>query len=125
MEDHKQGGQKPVGRIVEDRFNAFIGKGLTILLAIVVAVAGMAYKDIITRQSQIEDKVSFLYQDKVSRAEFREEMTQLRVQNDATKSEMLAQMRIANGDIISRMDSQKADILSRLDFLIPQFVNRK
>lgn len=56
----------------------------------------------------LEERVSFLYQDKVSRAEFREEMTQVRLQIEGTKT-----------DIVTRQDSMKSDILGRLDLIAP------
>jgi hypothetical protein len=83
----------------------------TIAAYSVVAIVGIAwwsYNDTNDRIRGIEERVSFLYQDKVSRAEFREEMTQMRLQIEGTKS-----------DIIARQEATKTDILARLDLIIP------
>lgn len=76
-------------------------------IAVIMGVAWFNYTDTKDRLKDIESKVSFLYQDKVSRAEFREEMTQVRLQIEATKS-----------DIVARQDSMKFDILGRLDLMM-------
>lgn len=83
---------------------------LTVAAYAVAAVMGMSWYNTTESKDRIkalEERVSFLYQDKVSRAEFREEMTQVRLQIEATKS-----------DIVSRQDSMKFDILGRLDLIL-------
>lgn len=82
--------------------------------AIVIGFGLWSYNDTKDRIKGIEERVSFLYQDKVSRAEFREEMTQMRLQIEATKS-----------DIIARQEATKSDILARLDLMIPHITSRK
>jgi hypothetical protein len=83
-------------------------------IAIILVVSWYNYTDTKDRIRGIEERVSFLYQDKVSRAEFREEMTQMRLQVEATKT-----------DIIARQESTKSDILARIDLLIPHITRAK
>jgi hypothetical protein len=83
-------------------------------IAIILAVSWYNYTDTKDRIRGIEERVSFLYQDKVSRAEFREEMTQMRLQIEATKT-----------DIIARQEATKSDILARIDLLIPHITRAK
>jgi hypothetical protein len=82
-------------------------------IAIILGIGAMIYTDMKQRVYILEDKVAFLYNDKVSKAEFKEEMTQLRLQNDANKS-----------DIIARQDALKNDILQRMDML-NEYLKRK
>lgn len=91
-----------------EKLNNWVGKVASFAIAVVVGIAGIMYNDIKQRTTTLEERVSFLYQDKVSRAEFREEMIQLRQQNDANKT-----------DIIARQETMKSDILARFDLLIP------
>jgi hypothetical protein len=83
-------------------------------IAIILAVSWYNYTDTKDRIRGIEERVSFLYQDKVSRAEFREEMTQMRLQIEATKT-----------DIIAIQEATKSDILARIDLLIPHITRAK
>lgn len=98
---------------VDERLFGISSKILAGLLTIIFTVGGIMYTDSKQRITTLEDKVSFLYQDKVSRAEFREEMSQIRIQNDANKS-----------DIIARQESMKSDIIARINLLVPH-VDRK
>lgn len=90
--------------IVDKKFNHIYGKIIAVGLSLTLSLGGFLYSDMKARLNVVEEKVSFLYQDKVSRAEFREEMNQLRTQNEANKS-----------DILARTESTKQDILARLD----------
>lgn len=90
--------------VVDKKFNAIAGKIIAVGLSVLLTVGGVMYSDMKARLNVLEERVSFLYQDKVSRAEFREEMNQLRTQNEANKT-----------DILSRQESMKLDILARLD----------
>lgn len=99
--------------LIDERLFGISSKVLAGLLAVIFSVGGIMYNDSKQRITTLEDKVSFLYQDKVSRAEFREEMAQLRIQNDANKS-----------DIIARQESLKSDVLARIDLLIPHIDRR-
>lgn len=93
----------------EDWLSKVSGKIVVGLATLIFTIAGIMYSDAKQRITMLEERVSFLYQDKVSRAEFREEMAQLRMQNDANKS-----------DIIARQESTKSDILARIELLIPK-----
>lgn len=97
-----------------DKYNKLIGKVASWAVAVVICVAGVMYTDAKQRITTLEDRVSFLYQDKVSRAEFREEMGQVRLQIEATKS-----------DILARQETSKADILARIDLLGTILKDRK
>lgn len=83
------------------------GKVLTIIAGLLISIGTMAYSNINTRITTLEDRVSFLYQDKLSRSEFSERMNQIQKQNEALKA-----------DIIARQDNMKDDILSRLDLIL-------
>lgn len=98
-----------VTEVLNDKISKISGKILTVVFSVIVAIVSMMYNDAKTRITTLEDRVSFLYQDKVSRAEFKEEMNQLRLQNEGMKS-----------DILTRQESMKSDILARLDLLIPR-----
>lgn len=97
----------------ESKLDSIIFKFCAGAIALVISFGGVQYMEIKQRTTILEDRVSFLYQDKVSRAEFREEMNQLRQQNDANKS-----------DIVARIESQKSDVLARIDLIIPRLINR-
>lgn len=92
----------------DEKISKIINKVAVGAITIIFTISGIMYSDAKQRITMLEERVSFLYQDKVSRAEFREEMSQLRLQNDANKS-----------DIISRQESLKSDILARIDLIIP------
>jgi len=94
-------------RVVGDTLNKISGKVLTIVAGLLISIGTMAYTDINTRLSSLEEKASFLFQDKISRGEFVEQMNQIRRQNDAMKS-----------DILARQEGMKSDILSRLDLIL-------
>lgn len=76
-------------------------------VAAILTIGSMMYTDMKQRVYLLEDRVTFLYTDKVSKAEFKEEMAQIRLQNDANKS-----------DIIARQDALKNDILQRMDMIM-------
>lgn len=87
-----------------DKFNKLIGRVAAFSITVVVAIAGMIYKDTSNRVANVEERVNYLFMDKISRAEFKEEINQLRVQNEANKA-----------DILSRQNSVREDIIARLD----------
>ena len=97
-----------------DKLNTWIGKVATFAIALLFTVGGIMYNDMKTRTAALEERVSFLFQDKVSRAEFKEEMTQLRIQNEANKT-----------DILARQETMKSDILARIDLLVPYLRDRE
>lgn len=100
--------------IVDKKFNSIYGKIIAVAVSLALSIGGFMYNDLKSRTAVLEEKVSFLYQDKVSRAEFREEMNQLRMQNDANKA-----------DILSRQETTKQDILARMDLYFNPIVFKR
>lgn len=99
---------------VDRKFNTIYGKIIGVGLSLILTVGGIMYSDMKARVTVLEEKVSFLYQDKVSRAEFKEEMNQIRMQNEANKT-----------DILSRQESTKSDILARMDLYFQNPIIRR
>ena len=96
-----------VNSTINSTLTKISGKVLTIVAGLLISIGTMAYTNINTRLTSLEEKTSFLFQDKISRGEFVEQMNQIRRQNEAMKS-----------DIISRQDGMKSDVLSRLDLIL-------
>lgn len=84
MDDNRNG--------TESVWNKLVQKFSVWLLGITIAILGFMYTDMRTRVTTLEDRVSFLYQDKISRAEFREEIGQVRLQLEGTKSDILSRI---------------------------------
>lgn len=82
------------------------GKVITVAVTIIISIMSMLYTDMKTRVGSLEERTTFILQDKVSRAEFKDEMTQMRLQIEGIKT-----------DIITRQQSMKKDILDRLDLM--------
>lgn len=82
------------------------GKILAVVVTIFLSIGAMLYNDNKNRINVLETRVSSLVYDKVSRTELREDLQQLRLQNEANKI-----------DIIARQESMKKDILDRLKFI--------
>lgn len=95
------------GKAIGDTLNKISGKVLTIVAGLLISIGTMAYTNIDTRISTLEEKTSYLFQDKISRGEFIQSLNQIRVQNDAMKA-----------DILARQEGMKSDILSRLDLIL-------
>jgi len=93
-------------------------------LAFLVMFGYFGWKDIKDRQQAQEEKISYLYQDKVSRAEFREEINNMRFQIEGTKTDLIARTESSRSDIINRQDTMKSDILARIDLLIPHLTSK-
>lgn len=89
------------------KINNFVERFSWWIVGIVVMILGSIYTGTTDRITSIEEKVSFLVQDKVSREELRSVTQDLRVQMDTVKT-----------DIMSQQHSMKSDILSRLDYLL-------
>lgn len=79
-----------------DKINRWTERLIALLITIIICVVSTMYYEQRRRIETLETNVSFLYQDKVSKADLREEIERIRIQNDANKS----------------------DIISRIDFLI-------
>ena len=82
------------------------GKIMAVVVTVFMSLGAMMYNDNKNKISVLEERVSNLVYDKVSRSELREDLQQLRLQNEANKA-----------DIISRQESMKKDILDRLRLL--------
>lgn len=87
--------------------NNIYTKILAFAVTAILTLTGMLYKDTRDKIDMLEGRVAVLFQDKVSRAEFKEELNQLRLQNESNKI-----------DIINRQESVKNDILARIDFIM-------
>ena len=107
-----------VGAALEERLSKIWVKITSILLTILMGVGGHLYGTINTRISVLEDKVTHLQQDKVSRAEFKEEMTQLRAENTNNMQNILTRLD-AN---TSRTENQLRETVNMLKFALE---NRK
>lgn len=86
------------------KINGLIERFSWFIVTIIITILGGLYTTTIERISNTEEKVSFLMQDKVSRAELREVATDLRIQSDKNKSEILQQQSDMKGDILARLD---------------------
>lgn len=98
-----------------DRLYRILINVLGFVLSLLIVIAYFSFNDLKERQARQEEKISYLYQDKVSRAEFREEINNMRFQIEGTKTDILARQ----ADVIARQDTMKSDILARIDLLIP------
>jgi hypothetical protein len=96
------------------RINRFVEKFAWWIIGVVVMILGGLYNAAMDRISVTEEKVAFLYQDKVSRAELREVADGLRIQSDSNKKE-----------ILSQQEGLKQDILSRLDLILRVYPPKK
>lgn len=91
------------GNTTSARMNKWVEKFSVWIVGILVSVGGFMWSSMDTRMNTLEDKVSFLYQDKVSRAELKEEMTLLRVQSEQNKNDILARL-----ELIIKLHTQNA-----------------
>ena len=89
------------------KINHFVEKFAWWIVGIVVTMLTMVYNNTTDRIGNTEEKVAFLYQDKISRAEFREVTKELQIQAARDKK-----------DILDQQKSMKSDILSRLDLIL-------
>jgi hypothetical protein len=77
---------------VGDRLNTFIEKMAVWFLAAIVSMTVFMYQETRTKVENLEKNVSTLQQEKVSKAELREELDRLRTQNEANKSDIIARI---------------------------------
>ena len=85
------------------RMNKWVEKFSVWIVGILVSIGGFLWTNMDTRINSLEDKVSFLYQDKVSRAELKEEMKLLRAQSEQNKNDILARL-----ELIIKLHTQNA-----------------
>lgn len=104
----------PTGLLIEERLGKVWVKVISFLVAALVGLGGHLYSTMLTRVDILEDKVVFLQQDKVSRAEFKEEMTQLRSENTNNMQNILTRIDAQS----SRMEAQGRETVSMLKFVL-------
>lgn len=92
--------------ILNKRLTQISGKVIAIAVSIFISIGAVLYNDFNSRIGVLENRVSGLVYDKVSRSELKEDLHQLRLQNEANKL-----------DIIARQEAMKEDILDRLQML--------
>lgn len=92
--------------LLNSKLNHISGKVLAVLFTILLSISAMLYSDGTNRITILEDRVSNLVYDKVSRSELKDDLNQLRLQNERNKS-----------DILARQESMKEDILARLELM--------
>ena len=74
--------------------NKFLEKTGIWLAGIAVSVAGYFWTGVTNRIQVVEDRVSHLYQDKVSRQELKEEMAIIRSQNEQNKQDIISRLEL-------------------------------
>ena len=85
------------------KLNKIIGYVATFCVTLVFSLAASMYNDLKTRTNTLEERVSYLYTDKVSRSELNEAIQQLRMQNEANKADIINQQRLLRDDILGRI----------------------
>lgn len=95
------------GETASKRINRYLEKFAVWIVGIVIALGSWAWNGMDARVTKVEDRVAFLYQDKVSRQELKDEMALIRQSMDK-----------GNLELISRQDQMKQDIISRLELII-------
>ena len=85
------------------KLNKIIGYVATFCVTLVFSLAASMYNDLKTRTNTLEERVSYLYTDKVSRSELNEAIQQLRMQNEANKADIINQQRLVRDDILGRI----------------------
>lgn len=92
---------------ITNKVNMFLSKFSYWIIGIVIAILGSIYTATIERISQAEQKIQYLYQDKVSKEELRVVTQDINEKVDSIKY-----------DIMQQQSAMKSDILSRLDYLL-------
>lgn len=103
---HK-GTTAPTSLLIEERLGKVWVKVISVLVGVIIALGGHFISSMDSRLAVTEEKVAFMQHDKVSRAEFREEMSQLRLD-----------MSNNNQDVIARMEMNKRETVDLLKILI-------
>lgn len=94
-------------KALKERFEKVSSKAVTIGASILIALISVVYSDMRDRVAKVEERVSFLYNDKVSRSEFLDTLKEL-------KSEMVLNRQETDRQI----QSVKTEIIDRLDLII-------
>lgn len=96
-----------MGSKVHEALGSVYTKMIAFTVAGMLTLSGMIYTDMKAKVDVLDERVNILFQEKVSRKEFKEEMSILH-----------SRMEGSNRDLMSRQDEMKADILARLDLII-------
>lgn len=95
------------GETATQRINRYVEKFAVWILGIVISISVAVWNKTEARIDSLEDKVTVLFQEKVSRQELKDEMSLVRQQIDKVYTE------------VSRGQEQlRTDILSRLELII-------
>lgn len=89
---------------VASKINKWVEKFAVWLVGILVSIGGFMYTQMDSRVDKIEERVSYLYQDKVSRQELREEVGQLKVQIDRFGKDQAERTELMKNEILGRID---------------------
>lgn len=92
---------------LSNKFDKISGKAVAIGVSILIGLFSMMYSDMKSRVDSLETQASFLYQDKLSRSEFKAELRDL-------KNDML----ISKKDTDAKIDNMRQDVLDRINMLI-------
>lgn len=76
------------------KINKFIEKFAVWIVTILISIGGTMYTKMDNKIEVLEDRVSHLYQDKVSRAELREEMALLRNSQALMKDDIIQRLEL-------------------------------
>lgn len=76
------------------KINKFVEKFAVWIVTILVSIGGAMYTKMDNKIDGLEDKVAVLFQDKVSRAELREEMTLLRNSQALMKDDIIQRLEL-------------------------------
>lgn len=87
------------------KINKFIEKFAVWIVTILVSIGGTMYTKIDNKIEMLEDRVAHLYQDKVSRAELREEMALLRHNQTLMKDDIIQRLELIMRMLPSRTPS--------------------
>lgn len=89
------------------KLNRWTEKFLFYIVGAVLSIGGAVYNKVDNRVQTLEEKVSYLNQDKVSRQELKEEMSLIRIQIDR-----------GNRDTAERQDKMERGIIERLELIM-------
>lgn len=101
------GNTQSADSVVTKKVNQFLSKFSYWIVGIVVAILGSIYTATVERIEAAEQKIQYLYQDKVSKEELRVVTQDINEKVDSIKY-----------DIMQQQSAMKSDILSRLDYLL-------
>lgn len=81
------------------RLNNYIERFGVWACSIIMGFGLMTYQDLKAQTDKLEEKVNFLYQDKVSKAELREEINRIVKAQEAAKTDIIARMELYFGRV--------------------------